>query len=173
MIQIPQGNIYQPWNKRADKTFLRCQRYRYHKAISTNLGTRERTRRFSDVNDTDTTRQYLSTLEQERRQDVSQMSMMPIPQGNIYQPWNKREDKTFLRCQRYRYHKAISTNLGTRERTRRFSDVNDTDTTRQYLSTLEQERRQDVSQMSMMPIPQGNIYQPWNKRENKTFLRCQ
>ena len=29
-------------------------------------------------------------MEQERKQDVSQMSMMPIPQGNIYQPWNKR-----------------------------------------------------------------------------------
>jgi hypothetical protein len=28
-------------------------------------------------------------MEQERRQDVSQMSMIQIPQGNIYQPWNK------------------------------------------------------------------------------------
>lgn len=28
-------------------------------------------------------------LEQERKQDVSQMSMIQIPQGNIYQPWNQ------------------------------------------------------------------------------------
>jgi hypothetical protein len=28
-------------------------------------------------------------MEQERKQDVSQMSMIQIPQGNIYQPWNK------------------------------------------------------------------------------------
>ena len=40
-----------------------------------------------------------NVMEQERKQDVSQMSMIQIPQGNIYQPWNKTEDKTFLRCQ--------------------------------------------------------------------------
>ena len=38
------------------------------------------------------------------------MSMIQILQGNIYQPWNKREDKTFIRCQWFRYHKAIATN---------------------------------------------------------------
>ena len=36
MIQIPQGNIYQPWNQRENKTLIRCQWYRYHKAIATN-----------------------------------------------------------------------------------------------------------------------------------------
>ena len=130
MIQIPQGSIYQPWNQREDKTFIRCPCYRYYKVISTNLGTREKTRRFSDVHVTDTTRQYLPTLEPERRQYVYQMSMLQIPQGNIYQPWNQREDKTFIRCPCYRYHKVVSTNLGTREKTRRLSDVNDSDTTR-------------------------------------------
>jgi len=30
-----------------------------------------------------------NSMEQERRQDVSQMSMIQIPQGNIYQPWNQ------------------------------------------------------------------------------------
>ena len=30
-----------------------------------------------------------NVMEQERRQDVSQMSMIQIPHGNIYQPWNK------------------------------------------------------------------------------------
>ena len=148
MLQILQGNICQPWNKREDKTVLRCQWYRYYKVISTNLGTREKTR-------------------------LSQMSMIQILQGNIYQPWNQREDKTFIRCPCYRYHKVISTNLGTREKTRRLSDINDTDTTRQYLSTLEPERRQDVYQMFMLQILQGNIYQSWNQREDKTFLRCQ
>ena len=130
MIQILQGNIYQSWNKREDKTFRRCQWYRYYKVISTNLGTREKTRRLSDVNDSDTTRQYLPTLEPERRQDVYQMSMIQIPQGNSYQPGNKRENKTFIRRQWYRYYKVISTNLGTREKTRRLSDVHVTDTTR-------------------------------------------
>jgi hypothetical protein len=47
---------------------------------------------------------------------------------------------------------------------------------------MEQERRQDVSQMSMMPIPQGNIYQPqfcplglvfqMFRRGNFLFTRC-
>ena len=36
MIQIPQGNIYQSWNQRENKTFIRCQWFRYHKAIATN-----------------------------------------------------------------------------------------------------------------------------------------
>ena len=72
---------------------------------------------------------YLPTLEPERRKDVYQMSMLQIPQGNIYQPWNQREDKTFIRCPCYRYHKVVSTNLGIKEKTRRFSDVHVTDTT--------------------------------------------
>jgi hypothetical protein len=94
----------------------RCPCYRYTKVISTNLGTREKTRRFTDIHVTDTTRQYLPTLEPERRQDVYQISMIQIPQGSIYHPWNQREDKTFLRCPCYRYHKVISTNLGIREK---------------------------------------------------------